>query len=79
MPEPVRSYELWRTLLQNDPEILHARHIPELGFATYAVVEVLSGAIAHKTDELVQSVEMLVGVTTFDGDGSGGEAHDEAQ
>lgn len=67
-PEPVRPYELWRTLQQYDPQILHARHVPELGYSTYAVVEVLSGVIACKTNELVKSIEQLVGVTTFDVD-----------
>jgi hypothetical protein len=67
-PEPVRPYELWRTLQQNDPQILHARHVPELGYSTYAVVDVLSGVVAGKTNELIKSIEQLVGVTTFDVD-----------
>lgn len=66
MPEPARPYELWRTLQKFDPQILDARHVPELGYSTYAVVEVLSGVIACKTNELVGSIEQLVGVTTFD-------------
>lgn len=66
LPEPARPYELWRTLQEYDPQILDARHVPELGYSTYAVVEVLSGVIACKTNELVRSIEQLVGVTTFD-------------
>jgi hypothetical protein len=70
-PEPVRPYELWWTLQQNDPQILHARHVPELGYSTYAVVDVLSGVIASKTNELIRCIEQLVGVTTFDVDEAG--------
>lgn len=66
MPESARPYELWRTLQKYDPYILDARHVPELGYSTYAVVEVLSGVIACKTNELVRSIEQLVGVTSFD-------------
>jgi len=66
MPEPARPYELWRTLQKYDPQILDARHVSDLGYSTYAVVEVLSGVIASKTNELVRSIEQLVGVTTFD-------------
>jgi len=66
LPEPARPYELWRTLQKYDPQILDARHVPELGYSTYAVVEVLSGAIAFKSNELIRSIEQLVGVTTFD-------------
>lgn len=66
LPEPARPYELWRTLQEYDPQILDARHVPELGYSTYAVVEVLSGVIACKTNELVRRIEQLVGVTTFD-------------
>jgi hypothetical protein len=61
-----QPYELWRTLQRYDPQILDARHVPELGYSTYAVVEVLSGVSACKTNELVRSIEQLVGVTTFD-------------
>ena len=68
LPVPARPYELWRTLQKYDPQILDARHVPELGYSTYAVIEVLSGVIACKTNELVRSIEQLVGVTTFDVD-----------
>lgn len=77
-PELVRPYELWRTLKQHDPQILHARHVPDLGYSTYAVVEVLSGVIACKTNELLQSIEQLVGVTTFDVDGTEEGAYEGA-
>ena len=41
--------------------------------AFYDVVEVLSGVIACKTNELVRSIEQLVGVTTFDIDDDEGD------
>lgn len=67
-PQPVRAYELWRTLQRKDPRILDARHVRDFEYSTYAVVEVLSGAVAAKVNELLESVEELVGVTRFDVD-----------
>jgi len=48
-----------------DPDILHMRHMLELGYSTYAVTEIISSMITHKLDHLVESVENLVGVVDF--------------
>ncbi|KAH0036148.1 hypothetical protein KCU78_g1930, partial [Aureobasidium melanogenum] len=64
--EDIKPYELWRTLEQSDPQILQSKHIRELGYSTYAVVEVLSNVIAHKINDLSRNIEDLVGVTCFD-------------
>jgi hypothetical protein len=64
--EAIRPYRLWRTLQQFDPEILQSTHVQDLGYSTYAVVEVLSGVIAAKVNEISKSIEDLVGLTSFD-------------
>lgn len=63
--EVVKPFELWRKLQQFDPQILRGGHVKELGYSTYAVVEVLSGAIAYRVNELSRLIEELVGVTSF--------------
>ncbi|KAI5194524.1 hypothetical protein E4T38_09536 [Aureobasidium subglaciale] len=64
--DAVKPYELWQNLEQFDPQILHRRHVRELGYSTYAVVELLSGVVANSVNELSRDVEFLVGVTHFD-------------
>jgi hypothetical protein len=65
--QAIRPYRLWRTLQQFDPDILQGTHVQDLGYSTYAVVEVLSGVIAAKVNEMSKSIEGLVGLTSFDG------------
>lgn len=48
-----------------DPNILHMRHMLELGYSTFAVTEFISSMIRHKLDRLVGIVESLVGDVDF--------------
>lgn len=48
-----------------DPNVLHMRHMLELGYSTFAVTEVISSMIMHKLDRLVGIIESLVGVVDF--------------
>lgn len=63
MPEPLRAYELWRTLERHDPQVLNAKHLQDFEYSNYAVIEILSGAVACKGNDLLTSIEQLVGVT----------------
>ncbi|KAI5203696.1 hypothetical protein E4T39_04007 [Aureobasidium subglaciale] len=64
--EVVKPYELWQNLELVDPQILHRRHVQDICYSTYAVVEILSGVIADRVNELSRDIEFLVGVTSFD-------------
>lgn len=74
--ESVRPYELWQTLKLSDPQILYRKHIQELGYSTYAVVEFSLSMIAQKVNDLIRNIDDLVGVTTFD---VVDEAYDEVE
>lgn len=68
LPAKTQSMEpflLSQKLKELDPDILHMRHMLELGYSTYAVTEIISSMITHKLDHLVESVENLVGVVDF--------------
>lgn len=66
--EPGKLYQLSKRLSQLDPAILDIRHIQDLGYSTYAVVEMISNMINHRVNVLTQSIENLVGITYFDVD-----------
>ncbi|KAF4954349.1 hypothetical protein FSARC_12162 [Fusarium sarcochroum] len=66
--EPGKSYQLSQRLAQLDPSILDIGHIQDLGYSTYAVVEMISNMINHRVNILTQSIENLVGITYFDVD-----------
>lgn len=63
--QPMEPFLLSQKLKELDPDILHMRHMLELGYSTYAVTEIISSMIMHKLDRLVESVENLVGVVDF--------------
>lgn len=68
LPAKTQSMEpflLSQKLKELDPNILHMRHMLELGYSTFAVTEIISSMILHKLDRLVVSVESLVGVVDF--------------
>ena len=65
LPAKTQSMEpflLSQKLKELDPNILHMRHMLELGYSTYAVTEIISSMISYKFNRLVVSVESLVGV-----------------
>jgi hypothetical protein len=64
--EPPKPYQLSQKLRELDPEVLHIKHIQELGYSAYAVMEIISSMITYNLDVLVTSIESLVGVVSFD-------------
>ena len=64
--EPHKPYQLSQKLRELDPEVLHIRHIQELGYSTYAVTEIISTMITHNLNVLVDSIENLVGIVSFE-------------
>ncbi|CZR56399.1 uncharacterized protein PAC_06287 [Phialocephala subalpina] len=64
--ESIKPYQLSQRLQVMDPEVLHLKHIQELGYSAYAVMEILSSMITKNLDVLVDSIESLVGVVSFD-------------
>ena len=62
-PQP---YQISKNLRKLDPQILHSNHVEDLGYSVFAVMEIVSGMISYKLDELVATVEQLVGVTDFE-------------
>jgi hypothetical protein len=66
--EPAKPYELSQRLRELDPEVLHIKHIQELGYSAYSVMEIISSMITYNLDILVTSIESLVGVVSFDFD-----------
>lgn len=62
----VKTYQLSQKLRELDPEVLHIRHMTELGYSTYAVSEIISTMVSKKVDVLVQTIESLVGIASFD-------------
>ena len=66
--KPIEPYSVSQKLAELDPDILHMRHMLELGYSTYAVTEIISSMITHKLDVLILSIESLVGVVDFNRD-----------
>ncbi|OBT43669.1 hypothetical protein VE00_05184 [Pseudogymnoascus sp. WSF 3629] len=64
--EPTKPYQLSQKLRELDPEVLHIKHIQELGYSAYSVMEIISSMIIYNLDILVTSIESLVGVVNFD-------------
>ncbi|KAK4546746.1 hypothetical protein LTR36_001478 [Oleoguttula mirabilis] len=64
--ELAKPYQLSQTLRHLDPAILHSERIPDLGYSTFAVVELMSKMIVSKIKGLTKSIEALVGVAYFD-------------
>lgn len=64
--EPAKPYQLSQKLRELDPEVLHIKHVQELGYSAYAVMEIILSMIIYNLDVLVTSIESLVGVVNFD-------------
>lgn len=62
-------YQLSERLRELDPEVLQIKHMHELGYSAYAVMEIISSMITHNLDELTVSIKRLVGVVNFDFEG----------
>ena len=63
--ETAKALQLSQVLQQLDPAS-HVYGIPDLGYSTYAVTEILSSVIAWRIDMLAESIEKLVGIAFFD-------------
>lgn len=61
-----RPYLLSEKLRRLDPEVLHIKHMHEIGYSAYAVMEIISSMIIYKLDILVATIEQLVGVINFE-------------
>ncbi|KAK3615251.1 hypothetical protein LTR56_026706 [Elasticomyces elasticus] len=66
--DSAKTLELGQALQTLDPELLHVNGLPDLGYSTYAVTELVSSMIAWKINLLMEKVESLVGITHFDVD-----------
>jgi hypothetical protein len=64
--ESIKPYRLSQRLRALDPEVLHIKHVQELGYSAYAVMEIISSMITYNLDILVDSIESLVGIVSFD-------------
>ncbi|RDW58136.1 hypothetical protein BP6252_13547 [Coleophoma cylindrospora] len=64
--ETSKPYQLSEKLRRLDPEILDVKHMQELGYSAYAVMEIISSMITHNLNVLVVSIESLVGIVAFD-------------
>lgn len=60
-----KAYHLSDKLRQLDPEILRVKHMQEVGYSAYAVMEIISNMITHNANILVTQTEGLVGVIDF--------------
>lgn len=69
MMESSMPYQLSERLRELDPDVLRIKHMHELGYSAYAVMEIISSMITHNLDELTESVKRLVGVVNFDFEG----------
>ena len=59
-------YQLSERLKKLDPDVLDLKHLQDIEFSAYAVMEIISSMITHKISILVMTVEKLVGVVNFD-------------
>ncbi|RFU27990.1 Catechol 1,2-dioxygenase, partial [Scytalidium lignicola] len=64
--EAPKPYQLSAKLRELDPDLLHIKHMQEVGYSAYAVMEIISSMITHKISVLVKTIEKLVGVVNFD-------------
>lgn len=64
--EAPKPYQLSARLSKLDPEVLHVKHMHDVGYSAYAVMEIISSMITWKIGILVGTVEKLVGVVNFD-------------
>lgn len=77
--EPTKPYQLSQKLRELDPEVLHIKHIQELGYSAYSVMEIISSMIIYNLDILVTSIESLVGVVSFDFEEMHEEMHENSK
>lgn len=64
--EAPRPYQLSTKLRELDPDVLDIKHMQDMGYSAYAVMEILSSMITYKISVLVTTIEKLVGVANFD-------------
>ena len=64
--ESTTPFQLTAKLMKIDPDILDVKHMTELGYSAYAVMEIVSSTLTYKLKLLIDSVEALVGVTSFE-------------
>lgn len=64
--ETPKPYQLSENLMSLDPDVLHIKHMQELGFSAYAVMDIISTMIAYRIIDLMKTTEKLVGVARFE-------------
>jgi hypothetical protein len=64
--EGPKPYQLSSKLRELDPDVLHIKHMEDVGYSAYAVMEIISSMIIFKISVLVRTLEKLVGVVNFD-------------
>ena len=75
--EAPKPYQLSEKLRDLDPDVLHIKHMQDVGYSAYAVMEIISSMITHKISVLVTTIEKLVGVVNFDF--TAGDFHDSGK